>query len=179
MFIINKMVSPRIYKQLNFIQNNLALFVTALCIIVVERFIKYYIVEMLSLGESIPVIGETFMITRSQNLGAAFGIFQGFGWIFVAASIGVIIIFIVFYNRIIKDTWLIFASAFILGGSVGNMMDRLFFGHVIDYIYFSFWPTFNISDAALSIGTLILAIKIYYWEKEHKPKISSKAMEEF
>ncbi|MBW2967935.1 signal peptidase II [Candidatus Woesearchaeota archaeon] len=162
------MASPKSYRMMNFVENNLALFLVAIVIILVERVVKFYITESLRLGESIPVIGNFLMITRAENSGAAFGILQGFNLLFLIAAIAVFGMIIVYYQKIIYDRLLVFASAFILGGTVGNMMDRLFFGVVIDYINIGFWPTFNISDAALTIGVALLAIYLYFWQKEPK-----------
>jgi signal peptidase II len=128
--------------------------------------VKFYITENLKRGEAIPVIGNTLMITRAENLGAGFGILLGQNWIFVGAAVIVLGMIIYFYNQIIYDTLLIYSTAFILGGTVGNMMDRLFFRHVVDYIYLSFWPTFNISDMALTTGVILLIVYMYTWQKE-------------
>jgi signal peptidase II len=160
------MASPRTYRLLNFIENNLALVLIAISIIITERIIKFYIVRYLRMGESIPFIGEFLMITRSENLGAGFGILQGYNLVFIIAAAIVIFLIVYFYDKIIYDRTLVFAFAFILGGTVGNMMDRIFFGHVIDYIDFSFWPTFNMSDAALTVGAVLLIIYTYLLDKK-------------
>jgi signal peptidase II len=169
------MTSPSTYRLMAFIKNNLILFLLSVSIIVVERIVKFYITENLRLGESIPVMGNFLMITRSENFGAAFGILQGQNWVFIGASILVVLLVLYYYNEIIYDDLLVFASAFILAGTVGNMMDRLFFQHVIDYIDFSFWPTFNISDASLTVGVALLMIYMYLWQKEPQTKESTYA----
>jgi signal peptidase II len=160
------MASPRTYRLMNFIENNLALVLVAITIIIVERIVKFYVTEYLRLGESIPVISNVFMITRSENTGAGFGVLAGQNWLFIGAALLVILMIIYFYNKIIYDRLLVFASAFILAGTVGNMMDRLFFGRVIDYLDFAFWPTFNLSDVSLVIGVILLGIHMYIWQKE-------------
>jgi signal peptidase II len=73
---------------------------------------------------------------------------------------------IYYYNEIIYNRLLVYATASILAGTVGNMMDRLFFSHVIDYIEFSFWPIFNLSDVALTAGVTLLIVHMYLWQKE-------------
>jgi len=151
---------------MNFIENNLALVLTAIGVIIVERIVKFYVTENLRLGESVPVLGEVVRITRSQNLGGGFGVLQGQNWIFIAAAVVVLGMIIYYYNSIIYDMVLVFASALMLGGTVGNLMDRIFFGHVIDYIDFAFWPTFNLSDVALSAGVVLLIVHMYRWQKE-------------
>jgi len=159
------MTSITAYRKLVFMQNNLALALVAISIIIVERIVKFYITENIRIGESIPVIGNLLMITRTENIGAGFGILSGQNWLFIGAAILVFVLVIYFYPIIIYNKNLVFASAFIIGGTVGNMMDRLFFGHVIDFIDLSFWPTFNISDLALTIGTILLFIYMKNWQK--------------
>lgn len=160
------MTSPSTYRLMTFIQNNIALFLIAVTVIVVDRIVKFYITENLRIGESIPVFGSFMMITRSENRGAAFGMLHGQNWVFIIASIIVILVMIYYYNEIIYNRLLVYATASILAGTVGNMMDRLFFSHVIDYIEFSFWPIFNLSDVALTAGVALLIVYMYLWQKE-------------
>ncbi len=160
------MTSPRTYRLMNFIEHNLALVLIAITVIIVERVVKFYITENLNLGESIPVLGSFLMITRTENIGGGFGVMAGQSAVFIGAAVLVLALIIYFYNKIIYDRLLVFASAFILAGTVGNMMDRIFFGHVIDYIDFSFWPTFNLSDLALTTGAVLLIIYMYFWQQE-------------
>lgn len=160
--------------MMNFIENNLALALVSVTIIIVERLVKFYVTENLRIGEAVPVLGSVLSITRSENVGAGFGVLPGQRWIFVAAATIVFLLIIYFYSQIIYDRFLVFASAFILGGTVGNMMDRLFFGRVIDYIGLSFWPTFNLSDVSLTTGVILLLFYMYYWkggEKERKATV--------
>jgi signal peptidase II len=151
---------------MNFVENNLALVLIAVTIIIVERVVKFYITENLRIGESIPVIGRFLMITRTENVGAGFGVLQGQNVLFIAAACVVLVLILYFYNQIIYERLLVFAFAFITGGTVGNMMDRLFFGHVIDYVDLAFWPTFNLSDVALTIGAVLLLIYLYLWQQK-------------
>lgn len=159
------MISPKNYRVMNFIQNNLALGLLTLAIIIVDRLVKFYVAEYISVGQSIPVLGKFFQITLVSNIGAAFGMFQGFSWFFILASCIVFGLVVFYYQKIILNRWLVFTTAFILGGTVGNMLDRIFFGHVIDYIDFIFWPAFNISDMALTTGAIMLIIFLFKKEK--------------
>ncbi len=156
--------------MMNFIENNLALALVSISIIIVERVVKFYVTENLRPGELVPVINSFLSITRSENVGAGFGMLPGQKWFFVAAAAIVLFLIIYFYSQIIYDKFLVFASAFILGGTVGNMMDRIFFGRVIDYIDISFWPVFNISDMALTIGVVLLLLYMYNWKGGEKKK---------
>lgn len=167
------MTSPRTFRLMNFVEHNLALVIVAVTIIVVERVVKFYITENLRIGESIRVLGNFLRITRVENLGAGFGFLQGQNWLFIVSALIVIGLIIYFYNQIIYNMLLVFAFSLILGGTVGNLMDRLFFGHVIDYIDVMFWPTFNLSDLALTSGALLLIVYLYTL-KEHPGESKTK-----
>ena len=160
------MASLKRYNFTDFIQNNLALGLVAVTIILVERFVKFYVTENLFMYESIPVLDNILMITRIENTGAGFGMLSGQNWLFIISACIVLLMIVYFYDHIIYDRLLVFATAFILGGTVGNMMDRVFFGRVIDYIDLSFWPTFNLSDASLVVGISLLIYYIYLWRNE-------------
>ncbi len=165
------MTSPHQYRIMKFIRNNLALALISVSIIIVERIVKFYITQNLRNGESVSVFGNFFMITRSENLGAGFGIMQGQNWLFIIAALAVLSLIVYFYNQIIYDTLLVISSSFILAGTVGNMMDRIFFGHVIDFIDIAFWPTFNFSDMSLVIGAVLLIIYMHFWHNEEPREI--------
>ena len=158
--------SPYTYRRITFIENNLALGILALAVIIVDRMVKFYITELLEVGEVVPVIGSFFQITRLNNMGAAFGMLQGWSWFFIIAAVAVLGIIMISYDRIIQNRLLVFATAFILGGTVGNMLDRVFFGHVIDYINIAFWPSFNLADMSLTVGAVLLVI--YFVTNENK-----------
>lgn len=108
--------------------------------------------------------GKTYMIGSfgiqyAENTGAAFGMMLGFGWLFIAVSILVLIAVTCFYlkenNELMKT-----AFALILAGTSGNLIDRIFLGYVRDFIAISIWPNFNIADSLNVIGALILIYAI-------------------
>ena len=146
-------------------------------------------------GESIPVIGNFFKITFIENPGMAFGFDPGSGYKFwvslfsLAASIG---LFIYLFSAREKPLSLRIAIAMILGGAVGNLIDRalygiffnyapLFYGKVVDFLDFDFfdfsilgrnydrWPIFNLADASVTIGVLILLFFYKQVKKEDEP----------
>jgi len=104
-----------------------------------------------------------FCIKQSFNKGAAFGILPGMTWLFVAAGIVVFALVAFFYLKIKnkKQKNLKFSLALIAAGTLGNLIDRLFYGYVIDMLSFTFmprWHGFNVADAANIIGALLLLI---------------------
>jgi signal peptidase II len=103
-----------------------------------------------------------FKILRVQNTGAVFGIFKEYTQtIIVLAFIGVaVILFLVLFLRnrwpFLNDMLVLSAIGLILGGTIGNQIDRIWLGYVTDFIYVTVWPTFNVADSASTVGTVIL-----------------------
>ncbi len=133
----------------------------AIPILILDQTTKYLVSIRLLEGETIPVINGVFHITLVHNKGIAFGLFQASSGIFVAISI-MVTSFIIYLNY----RWLEKGGAvpcifgLIVGGAVGNLIDRFRFGHVVDFLDFRIWPVFNVADSAISIGTIILIIYI-------------------
>lgn len=89
--------------------------------------------------------------SATKNHGAAFGLFQGYRWLFIAVAL--VVLFFVFRFRNRFDN---LALGFLLGGTLGNLIDRLIYGFVIDFIDIGFWPSFNIADLFSTLGVLLL-----------------------
>ncbi len=91
------------------------------------------------------------------NTGAAFSLFTGFNFILALISL-VVIVFIVYFYK--KNSKLLLPLAFLLGGTIGNLIDRVFFGYVRDFIDLKFWPVFNVADSFNVIGVAIICYLI-------------------
>jgi signal peptidase II len=108
-------------------------------------------------------------IVHWRNTGAAFGIFQSFGMIFTILAIVVSIAIIYYFPRVPKDDWTFrYALALQLGGALGNLLDRLVVGEVTDFISVGRFPVFNIADASIFIGVLLLLYGM--WQKDRRPQ---------
>lgn len=143
-------------------KNKHKLFFTITAIIVlIDQFTKYLVPEEFSEE----IIEGLFSIKYSQNTGAAFSILQGHQWIFIWLSIIVIGAIFYYYNQIPKKTLPVVGISSILAGALGNLIDRIFRGYVVDFINFSFWPNFNIADISLTFGAFILTYYILRYEK--------------
>jgi len=118
----------------------------------------------MALHQSIPLINNILHLTYIQNTGAGFGILKGSNTTLIFISLIIIGIILFYFDRIIKEKPTHIPVALILGGAVGNLIDRIFLGHVIDFVDFRIWPAFNIADSAITIGALLLII--YFWKKE-------------
>ncbi len=139
---------------------------TTFGVIALDRLTKIFFSNLLDLGESIPVIRGFFHMSMVHNTGIAFGFFKDQGIVFVIVPIIAIIllIFNVYYYRQNKEVisrGYILAFSLILGGAIGNLIDRIFFGYVIDFIDFRVFPVFNIADSAITIGAVIIALKCF------------------
>ena len=132
--------------------------------IVLDQVTKYLVASQMTIGQSIPIIDNFLYITSHRNAGAAWGIFLGKMMFFYLITLAVIAVVIVWMTRldIKKDKWLMIALALILGGAVGNFIDRVLYQHVVDfidtYILGYDFPIFNIADSALCIGVVLMAI---------------------
>lgn len=137
-------------------------FFIAAVVYIIDRFTKSMIVGSVSQGESLRAIPNIFHITLVLNKGTAFGLFKTQEPFFVLLSLFVIsfIILYVWKNKL-RDVTLSIALGLILGGAVGNLIDRIRFGYVIDFLDFRIWPVFNIADSAITIGLAILAWSIF------------------
>lgn len=137
--------------------------ITVLSVVFLDRVSKILFSNLLSLGESIPVIRNVFHFTLVHNTGIAFGLFKNQGIVFVIIPIIAVILigFNIYYYRNSKEVSRIYIVAFslILGGAIGNLIDRIYFGHVIDFIDFRIWPVFNLADSAITVGAVIILIK--------------------
>lgn len=139
-------------------------------ILTIDQTIKYLLVSYLNFGESIK--GIFFDVTLVKNTGTAFGLFQNQNIFFIILSIIAIIIISIIFFKFRKDYFLFqFCLTLILSGALSNLVDRLKFGYVIDYIDFRFWPVFNIADSAITIGTTILLITVLMNKKNKEKEI--------
>ena len=138
-------------------------FLTAFLIVFLDQFTKLIISSRFTLGESVPVIKSIFHLTYIINKGAGFGILQNKQWFFIWFAVIVIGIILYLYDKIPASKYVQLGVGLILGGAIGNLIDRIRLNYVIDFLDFRFWPAFNIADSAVSVGAVILII--WFWKK--------------
>ncbi|NMM51440.1 signal peptidase II [Paenibacillus aquistagni] len=130
----------------------------ALIVFLLDQGTKWIIANRMELHQEISVIGDFFIITSHRNRGAAFGILQEQRWFFIVVTIVVVAGLVWYLQKIRREPGRIlpFGLALILGGAVGNFLDRLLFGEVVDFLMFNFgsytFPIFNVADSAICIG---------------------------
>ena len=130
--------------------------VIVLAILSLDRLTKLLIAKNLLYHQSIPVIKGIFHLTLVHNRGAAFGILKEQIPLFIFTSLfAITLIFINLKNNQHKKSYSISLSL-ILAGALGNLIDRLYLGYVIDFLDFGIWPVFNVADSAISIGAIML-----------------------
>ena len=145
----------------------------AAIIIIIDQIIKFVISNKMSLEQEIEVIPNFFSLYYVKNTGAAFSILQNQRVLLIIISL----VFLYFIDRFIErekdlDKLSIISLGFIIGGIIGNLIDRLIQDGVIDYLLFQFgkyiFPIFNIADSFIIVGIVLLIIGIIKEEKEHK-----------
>ena len=137
-----------------------------LLVILADQVSKVWVASNMELGESIPVINRIFHITYIQNPNSAFGLFRFSNKTFIIIGLIVILVGIFFLLRLAKTHKLVFYSfILLLGGSLGNLIDRFRIGSVIDFLDFRIWPIFNIADSSLNIGIFLLLIHFLFQQK--------------
>ena len=138
--------------------------VVAVLTLVIDQISKLAVMTSLRPGESwnpVAALERWVSLTYVTNTGAAFGLFPDYGVVFMVIAVVVIATIIFYYRHLPGDQWLVQASLGLqLGGALGNLLDRLQHGHVIDFIDFKIWPVFNVADSSVFVGVVILAFHL-------------------
>jgi signal peptidase II len=151
-------------------------------VIVVDQITKLYIMQTMRLHESIPIVPNLFSLTYIRNPGAAFGLLAGSSNAFRMVFFGLTSIFALgllgtILFRMPERDWVGRLSvAGILGGAIGNLIDRMRYGEVIDfldvYVENYHWPAFNVADSAITVGVIFLIIHFAFEKKEEPPVVA-------
>ncbi|MDR4946312.1 signal peptidase II [Neobacillus cucumis] len=150
-------------------------YLIAIFVILLDQFTKWLIVSKMYFGESITIIENVLYITSHRNRGAAWGILQGQMWLFYVITIVVIVAIMYYLHKAARGKMLLGVSlALMLGGAIGNFIDRVFRKEVVDFIHtyiFNYnFPVFNIADSSLVIGVILLMIQMLLEERGSKEK---------
>ena len=132
----------------------------AIAVVAVDQVTKALVTSALRPGESRPIIDDLVRIVFSQNSGALFGLFKDNAAMFGIVSLGVIGLIIGYHARTGGSRYMTVTLGLLLGGAIGNMLDRLRLGYVVDFVDGGIgnvrWYTFNVADAAISLAILLL-----------------------
>ena len=145
-------------------------------ILVVDQLTKLYVDRTMQLGQSIPVLDGLFSITYLRNKGAAFSFLADASWrlpFFILVSFIAVAAIMVAFKKLRDDQqFAAFSLTLILSGAIGNLIDRLRLGEVIDFldVYWKshHWPAFNVADSAICIGVAMLALDLFLEERRVK-----------
>ena len=144
------------------------LFSTALVITALDQVVKRVVVHTMQMGQSIDVLGSVVRLTRTSNTGGAFGLLRGRGNWFIVVSFVAALAIAALSRQIARGRRVErLAFGLILGGAVGNLIDRVRLGAVIDFIDIGGsgyrWPAFNVADSAITIGVTLLAVSLVFF----------------
>jgi signal peptidase II len=145
-------------------------------ILVVDQLTKLYVDRTMQLGHSIPVLDGLFSITYLRNKGAAFSFLADASWrlpFFILVSFIAVTAILVAFKKLRDDQqFAAFSLTLILSGAIGNLIDRLRLGEVIDFldVYWRshHWPAFNVADSAICVGVAMLALDLFLEERRGK-----------
>ena len=133
----------------------------SLLTIIMDQLLKYLVHNNMPLGQSLPLLGSFLKLTYVRNTGAAFSLFVGFSPYLVIIGIIVSLIVVYFHYRVPARSYFTqIALALILGGSLGNLIDRVFRSYVIDYLDLTVWPVFNLADVMINAGVIMLIFQL-------------------
>ena len=150
-------------------------YLIALVIIIIDQFTKWLVVVNMEIGERITIIEGFFQLTSHRNSGAAWGILQGQMMFFYIITVIVIIGIIYYMQKYARNNKLLaVALGLILGGAIGNFIDRLLRQEVVDFADFTIFnynfPIFNVADSALTIGVILVIIATIIEERDERRK---------
>ena len=139
----------------------------SLAVLALDQWTKWLVEVHLPLHASHPLLPGVFNLTHVRNTGVAFGLFSGRGPSMILAVLGLLalgLVGIYFAWTHTRDRWLLMALSLVMGGAVGNLMDRMVSGAVTDFVDLhlgtAHWPAFNVADSAITVGILILILDV-------------------
>ena len=144
-------------------------YLIAAAVIVFDRVVKKLVVSNMVPWETIPVIEDIFHFTYVQNRGAAFSMWQGqwiilIGFPLAAIAVGLILIYL---KRNKWDKLMLTSVAMICGGGLGNLIDRVMLGYVVDLFDFRVFPVFNIADIFICVGCGLMILDVLFFERKN------------
>jgi len=162
-------------------KNSIIALVIGAVMILLDQISKYLVIERLKPIVDYPLWDGVFHLHYAQNTGAAFSMFSGSRWIFVGLT-GVVIIALVLitvFKKVPNHMMCYVPLGLIIGGAIGNFIDRIAVGYVVDFLYFKLinFAIFNIADSALVVGSILLCIYLLFIYKE-APALKQTAIEE-
>ena len=163
------------------VNSYLLLVVISLTIIALDQVSKAYVREQLHVGQMwmpVEALAPYLRIVNWYNTGVAFGLFQGMGPIFTILAVLVAIAIVYYFPKISSQDWIIrIALGLQLGGAVGNLIDRVVFGRVTDFVSIGNFPVFNVADASITVGVIVLILGIWIQDGRQRRELQKQSTE--
>ncbi len=138
-------------------------FLLALLIVLLDQITKYLIRQEIPLGASIPLMNNIVSLTHTTNTGASFSLFTEYSFLLGILAGAVVVAILLFYKKIPANYRLAFSL--LLAGTLGNLIDRLRFDTVTDFIDLQIWPIFNVADISITTAAILLVIIVWKEDK--------------
>jgi signal peptidase II len=150
------------------LRRQVSLYVVAVTVFLLDRATKLLVQHYLPVDAPHPLLGRLIYLTHTQNMGAAFSLAPSIGGLFLVLA-GVVSVAIVVYNRRLgsSEVLLRVGLGMIMGGAIGNALDRAAVGSVTDFIDLRWWPVFNVADSCIVVGAAISAIRLTGLDRKH------------
>ncbi len=144
------------------------LFLTSV-LIGLDRLAKWWASTALHVGQPTPLLGQSIRLTRVHNVGGAFGIFPGSGELFLAVSgiVSLVLLALLLLGRF-RGILARMGMAIVLAGAVGNLIDRLLYGFVLDFFEIRGFPVFNLADACITVGAGLIILHVLFGGDRHR-----------
>ncbi len=139
-----------------------------------DQIVKYWAYTSLRTGEIVQILGDILILQYSENTGAAFGMFQDMTTMLsIFTTLLIVVLLVLLFMKKITNTLAVWSIAMIVAGGIGNLIDRIFRGFVVDYIYFTpiNFPIFNLADTFVVVGEILLVFYIFFIHDKYKTKI--------
>ena len=146
-------------------------FLIAAIAVILDQVTKWLAVEFLTKVETVPLIQNVLHLTYLENTGAAFGILKNNRWVFLIISTVAIIALLAYIAKFPpKSKWLGVGLSFIVGGGIGNIIDRVLLGYVVDFIDFRLinFAVFNVADSFVCVGAVLVLIYVFFFSDKKK-----------
>lgn len=146
-------------------------FLLSIILILADFFTKRAAIKFLKDGADVEIINGILRFNYVENTGAAFGILKDMRWFFILVTIVLLLILIHWFEKsFFKNEFMRTGMILVISGAIGNLIDRLLFGYVVDFIdfYFIKFPVFNVADCFICIGAVMLMIHYLFIEKDTK-----------
>lgn len=165
-----------------FLRKTYWLLIVATIIVLLDQYTKWLVISNIPYGgfwSPWEWLTPYARIVHWSNTGVAFGMLQGMNPVFIVLAFVVSGMIIFYYQKLLREDWLLKLALMLeLGGAVGNLVDRIRFGHVIDFISVGNFAVFNVADSCITVGVIVLLIGVFIQEKRDKVRRLELAQEQ-